>query len=115
MTIPKDSGPELAQIQRWMQAVIMHPVGIAEGLASIEVRQHLDVRLEDAETVITRSAALTAQRRLANMATPTTPDFWNACAKSSPSSCMPWVRKPLMPLRWGICNGIHPGVTRSFN
>jgi hypothetical protein len=65
MTIPNDSGPELAQIQRWMQAVIMHPVGIAEGLASIEARQHLDVRLEDAETVITRSAALTAQERLA--------------------------------------------------
>ena len=38
MTIPNNPRRELGQIQRWMQAVIMHPVGVAEGIASAEAR-----------------------------------------------------------------------------
>src|SRR5260370_4744681 len=55
----------LGQIQRWMQAAIMHPVGVAEGIASDEARRHIDVGPDEAETVVTRSRALTALERLA--------------------------------------------------
>src|ERR1700736_4968182 len=48
-----------------MQATIMHPVGVAEGMASAEARRHIDVGPNEAETVVTRSRALTALERLA--------------------------------------------------
>jgi hypothetical protein len=65
MTQPNDSWRDLEQIQRWMQAAIMHPVGVAQGIASAEARRHIDVRPDEAETVVTRSKALTALERLA--------------------------------------------------
>ena len=43
------------RIQRWMQATIMHPVGVAEGIASAEARSHIDIGPEQAESVVTRS------------------------------------------------------------
>jgi hypothetical protein len=60
MTIPNNSWHELGQIQRWMQAAIMHPLGIA----SAEARGQIDVGPDQAETVVTRSRALTALERL---------------------------------------------------
>ena len=65
MTTPNNSWRDLGQIQRWMQAAIMHPVGVAEGIASAEARRHIDVGPDEAETVVTRSRALTALERLA--------------------------------------------------
>jgi hypothetical protein len=65
MTTPNHSWHDLGQIQRWMQATIMHPVGVAEGIASAEARRHIDVGPDQAETVVTRSRALTALERLA--------------------------------------------------
>src|SRR5260370_14423752 len=65
MTTVHNSGRGLDTIQRWMQAVIMHPVGVAEGIASADARAHIDVGPEEAETVVTRSRALTALDRLA--------------------------------------------------
>jgi Putative DNA-binding domain len=65
MTIPNNSWRDLGQIQRWMQAAITHPVGVAEGIASAEARRHIDVGPDEAETVVTRSRALTALERLA--------------------------------------------------
>ncbi len=56
---------DLDQIQRWMQSVIIHPRGIREGLASFDARCQIDVAPEQAEQVVTRSAALTATERLA--------------------------------------------------
>lgn len=56
---------DLGQIQRWMQAAIMHPAGIDEGIASAEARRHIDVGPNEAEQVIDRSCALTALERLA--------------------------------------------------
>ncbi len=56
---------DLAELQRWMQAVLMHPAGAAEGVASEEARRVLDVAPEEAERVVTRSRALTALERLA--------------------------------------------------
>jgi Putative DNA-binding domain len=64
MTTANHSGIDLSHIQRWMQAVIMHPLGISEGMASAEARRHIDITSEQAETVITRSRALSAQDRL---------------------------------------------------
>lgn len=55
--------PTLDRIQRWMQAAIMHPDGIAEGMRSDEARKHIDAG--SAEEVVTRSKALTAEERLA--------------------------------------------------
>jgi hypothetical protein len=54
----------LGQIQGWMQAVLMHPVGVAEGIASAEARSFIDVPPDAAETVVTRSRNMTAQERL---------------------------------------------------
>jgi hypothetical protein len=51
-------------VQRWMQAVIMHPEGVDAGLASDSARQHLDVAPEDVEQVIARSEAQTSVERL---------------------------------------------------
>ena len=61
---PGTSPRDLGQIQRWMQAAIMHPVGVAEGIASAEARRHIDVGPGEAEKVLTRSRALTALERL---------------------------------------------------
>jgi hypothetical protein len=65
MTTLNNSWRDLGQIQRWMQAAIMHPAGVAEGVASAEARSHIDVGPDEAETVVTRSRALTALERLA--------------------------------------------------
>jgi hypothetical protein len=56
---------DLAQIQRWMQAVLMHPAGAAEGIASAEARQAIDLPLDQAERVVTRSRSLSGLERLA--------------------------------------------------
>ena len=56
--------PHLEQIQRWMQSVIMHPGGVAEGVESPAAQEHLDVTLANLEDVIGRSRALASERRL---------------------------------------------------
>jgi hypothetical protein len=56
---------DLAQLQRWMQAVLMHPAGVAEGVASETARREIDLSSDDAERVVTRSRALSALERLA--------------------------------------------------
>jgi Putative DNA-binding domain len=63
---PKGGTPSspLAPVQRWMQAVVMHPDGVEAGLASDAARQHLDVAPADVEQVIERSAAQTSVERL---------------------------------------------------
>jgi hypothetical protein len=55
---------DLAQLQRWMQTVVMHPGGAIEGMASAEARQVIDVRLEDVEQVVRPSRALSGLERL---------------------------------------------------
>ena len=55
---------DLEAIQRWMQAVIVHPGGVTAGLAAAESRQHIDVSAHNLEQVVTRSSALTPLRRL---------------------------------------------------
>jgi hypothetical protein len=65
MTIPNNPWHDLRQIQRWMQATIMHPDGVAEGIASAAARKHIDVGPDEAETIVTPSRALTALERLA--------------------------------------------------
>jgi hypothetical protein len=54
----------LDAVQRWMQAVITHPDGVAAGLDSAIARQHLDVPPEEVESVVSRSQALTSVERL---------------------------------------------------
>src|SRR5260370_24135808 len=64
MPSPMSSGHALGQIQRWMQATITHPVGVAEGAASEPARSQIDVGPDGLESVVTRSRALTAIERL---------------------------------------------------
>ena len=64
MNTGSDNGHDLEQIQRWMQAAIMHPEGVAEGIAAPETRKYIDIGPEDAERVINRSQAQTALERL---------------------------------------------------
>src|SRR5260370_10156790 len=64
MTTANNSGRGLDTIQLWMQAAIMHPGGVAEGVASAEARSQIDGGPDEAERVVTRSRALTAMERL---------------------------------------------------
>ncbi len=54
--------PALDKIQKWMQAAVMHPDGVVEGVRSAEARAAIDAGA--AEEVVTRSKALTAEERL---------------------------------------------------
>ncbi|HUY31812.1 MAG TPA: DNA-binding domain-containing protein [Pirellulales bacterium] len=65
MTTPSKPTHDLEQIQRWMQATIMHPANVVEGVVAADTRRHIDVGLDDVEQVVTRSQALTALERLA--------------------------------------------------
>lgn len=55
---------DLGRVQRWMQNVIMHPGGVANGIASPQAREHLEVHPQDIEQVLTRSQAMSAVDRL---------------------------------------------------
>ena len=57
--------PELAELQRWMQAVITHESGVATALDSADARQHIDIGADGVEAVVTRSNAQTSVERLA--------------------------------------------------
>ena len=59
-----DERHDLGQIQRWMQAVIMHPGGVLNGAASAEAQQHLAIDPGDIEQIISRSQALDSVDRL---------------------------------------------------
>jgi hypothetical protein len=65
MTTPNKPVHDLEQIQRWMQAAIMHPASVVEGIAAADARRHIDVGLDEVEQVVTRSQAQTALERLA--------------------------------------------------
>jgi hypothetical protein len=54
----------LEQIQRWMQSVIMHPGGVAEGVESAAARQHIDLAATGIDSVVSRSAALDSVERM---------------------------------------------------
>lgn len=56
---------DLAEIQRWMQAVITHPGGVEEGIGSSAARQQIDIGPEQADRVVTRSRSLSGVDRLA--------------------------------------------------
>ena len=55
--------PRLAQIQRWMQSVIMHPDGV-DAIGTGETRAHVDIGPDNLENVIARSRALSSVERL---------------------------------------------------
>lgn len=58
-----DEAHSLARLQRWMQAVIMHPDGVQSGADSLSAREHLDVAA--IEQVIAPSRQLSGEERLA--------------------------------------------------
>jgi hypothetical protein len=48
----------LERVQRWMQAVIMHPDGVVAGIESESAQQQIEMRPEQAEEIIRRSNSL---------------------------------------------------------
>lgn len=54
----------LDRIQRWMQSVITHPLGMAAGIESDAARAEIDINAEELESVIGRSKALDSLQRL---------------------------------------------------
>ncbi|MFN0050975.1 MAG: DNA-binding domain-containing protein [Planctomycetales bacterium] len=54
----------LASLQRWMQSVIMHPAETALALLAAPVQEAWPVEAGALETILGRSAALTAEERL---------------------------------------------------
>lgn len=59
-----DATHDLRRLQQWMQTVVMHPDGIAQGIASSAARQQIDIAPEQIELVIQRSQALDSLARL---------------------------------------------------
>jgi hypothetical protein len=55
---------QLAQIQRWLQAVITHPDGVEAGLTSLEARAEIDVSPDQIEDVVDPSNRRTSIERL---------------------------------------------------
>lgn len=58
-------GPNLDQLQRWMQAVITHPGGIRPGVASTEAGENPVVDFNHLESVVLPSSTLSGAERLA--------------------------------------------------
>lgn len=56
---------QLDQLQRWLQQVITHPLGVEAGIASDEARAEIEIEPASLEGVITRSKSLTSADRLA--------------------------------------------------
>lgn len=54
----------LEQTLYWMQTVITHPLGVAEGIASTAARRVIDIDPANAEEVVTRSETLSAVQRM---------------------------------------------------
>ncbi len=59
------TGTRLERLQRWTQAVVTHPGGVAAGVASAEARRSLGVDLDTLETVVAPSPSLSGAERLA--------------------------------------------------
>jgi hypothetical protein len=57
--------PDLERVQRWFQAVIMHPDGIVPGVLGPDARQQMELSPNELERVVTRSKSLTAAERVA--------------------------------------------------
>ena len=57
--------PDLDRLQRWFQAVIMHPDGVIPGVLGPDARQHMELSPGELERVVTRSKSLTAAERVA--------------------------------------------------
>jgi hypothetical protein len=57
--------PDLDRLQRWFQAVIMHPDGVVPGVLGPDARQHMELSPGELERVVTRSKSLTAPERVA--------------------------------------------------
>jgi hypothetical protein len=60
-----DGMTDLDRLQRWFQAVIMHPDGIVPGVLGPDARQHIALSPAELERVVTRSRSLTAAERVA--------------------------------------------------
>src|ERR1700722_15150091 len=56
--------PRLDQIQRWLQAVIMHPDGVEAGIESDEARTEIDVTSDCVEQVVAPSKRRTSIERI---------------------------------------------------
>jgi len=54
----------LDQVQRWMQAVITHPHGVAAGVDSPAAREQIDLSRENVEQVVSSSSKQTSMQRL---------------------------------------------------
>jgi hypothetical protein len=64
MTANRQQVRQLAQIQRWLQAVITHPDGVEAALSSPEARAQIDVPAEGIEDVVDPSRRRTSVERL---------------------------------------------------
>src|SRR5258708_989599 len=65
MSGPRTPSEEVNRVQRWFQAVVMHPDGVEAGADSDEAQRLIKLAPGQLERVITRSRALSAAERLA--------------------------------------------------
>jgi hypothetical protein len=62
--MPDSTLPELSDLQRWFQAVMTHPGGVDEGIASDEAQTLFTMKRDELEKLVGRSKRLTAAQRL---------------------------------------------------
>jgi hypothetical protein len=62
--IMSDTPRDLERLQRWMQAVICHPEGVAEGIRSQAAQEQIEISAEQAELVVNPSQAQSGIERL---------------------------------------------------
>ena len=98
------------RIQRWMQAAVMHPEGVAEGMRSAEARAAIDAGRAD--QVLTRSKALTALERLAIYGSSYFLRLLECMREEFPTVAHCLARRTLTLLRPRISRNIRRAVTR---
>jgi hypothetical protein len=59
-----DPAPALDVVQRWFQAVVTHPDGVAGGLSSAAANRFMPLDRDGLERLVRRSSRLTAEQRL---------------------------------------------------
>ena len=108
-----DDAPELGRLQRWMQAVITHPAGVA---ARVRVRRGPpgDRGRRPGAGAGAHPLPVRCRPPTGWPSTPTriTPACWSVSARSTRLWFTPSGRTCSTSSRWATSNGIRPGATR---
>ncbi len=110
----RDGAPTLEQTQRWMQAVLMHPAGVASGVNSAAAREQIAIDANELEAVIPPSSRLTPERRLAVYSNAYTARLIECLAQQFPALVATTGKDAFADLAWGYLRA-HPSRSYTLN